>query len=148
MARPTVPAAGARSRVGSLLCNKWRLARILGCGGMSVVYQAVHRNGKQVAIKVLHPELAVRSSTRRRFLREGYIANRVGHPGAVSVLDDGVDDDGTVFLVMELLEGETVGAQLKRLPALHTHEQVLAVADCVLEVLSAAHEAGVVHRDV
>jgi serine/threonine-protein kinase len=115
---------------------------------MSVVYQAVHRNGKQVAIKVLHPELAVRSSTRRRFLREGYIANRVGHPGAVSVLDDGVDDDGTVFLVMELLEGETLGAQLKRWPTLHTHEHVLAVADCVLEVLSAAHEAGIVHRDV
>jgi eukaryotic-like serine/threonine-protein kinase len=138
----------AARRVGTLLCDKWRIGRILGSGGMSVVHQGVHRNGKRVAIKVLHPDLAMRPRARRRFLREGYIANRVAHPGAVSVIDDGIADDGTVFLVMELLEGETIGQQLRRNTAAHSMEQVLAVADAVLDVLACAHDRGIVHRDV
>jgi serine/threonine-protein kinase len=144
----TSRALAPNARIGTLLCQKWRIGPILGTGGMSTVYRAVHRNGKEVAIKVLHPELTQRERTRRRFLREGYIANRVDHPGAVSVLDDGVADDGTVFLVMELLHGETVGNTLKRRGASYRVEEVLAVADGVLDVLASAHEKGIVHRDV
>jgi serine/threonine-protein kinase len=70
------------SLVGTVLSRKWHIERLLGSGGMSSVYSATHRNGKRVAIKVLSPELSASARFRTRFLREGYIANRVGHAGA------------------------------------------------------------------
>src|SRR5215470_12305286 len=100
----------ARARVGAVLRGKWRLERLLGVGGMASVYAATHRNGKRGAVKMLHLELSLHEAARARFLREGYVANAVGHPGAVSVLDDDVAEDGSVFLVMELLDGETLEA--------------------------------------
>lgn len=105
---------GADARVGMVLRGKWRLDRALGHGGMAVVYAATHRNGARAALKLLRPELAADPDVRRLFLSEGYVANKVGHVGAVSVLDDDISDDGTVFLVMELLEGETLDRRLER----------------------------------
>src|ERR1700759_638782 len=93
----------ARARVGTVLKAKWRLDELLGVGGMAAVYAATHRNGKRVAVKVLHPELSVNSNVRHRFKREGYVANSVRHRGAVSVDDDDTAEDGSAFLVMELL---------------------------------------------
>lgn len=104
----------AQARVGRVLRDKWRLDALLGLGGMAAVYAATHRNGKRGAIKLLHTELSVDTDVRARFLREGYVANKVGHPGAVAVLDDDTADDGSVFLVMELLEGESVDARAQR----------------------------------
>src|SRR6185295_6905152 len=75
---------------GRLLAGKWRVGRLIGRGGMSSVYAATHRNGKQVAVKVLRPELAHSGRARTRLLRESYIANRVAHPGIVSIIDDDV----------------------------------------------------------
>src|SRR5262245_52497249 len=95
----------SRARVGTMVRGKWRLDSLLGTGGMAAVYAATHRNGKRVAIKILHSELTGIEDMRARFLREGYVANAVGHPGAVSVLDDDVTDDGSPFIVMELLDG-------------------------------------------
>ena len=95
----------ANARVGALLKGKYTLDRVLGIGGMATVYAATHRNGKEFAVKVLHADLSMRTDTRTRFLREGYLANRVNHPGAVAVLDDDVAEDGGAFLVMELLHG-------------------------------------------
>src|SRR6476660_9081233 len=95
----------AGGRLGTTLLGKWTLDRLIDVGGMGAVYAATHRNGKQVAIKILHPEFATDGETRTRFLREGYVANKIGHSGAVSVLDDDTTEDGSVFLVMELLEG-------------------------------------------
>ena len=134
--------------VGRLLCGKWRVERLLGTGGMSSVYAATHRNGKRVAVKVLSPELRASRRARDRFLREGYIANRVGHHGAVSVLDDDVTGDGLVFLVMELLEGETLSARCRRLGGRLDVLEALALIDQLLEVLSAAHSSGIIHRDI
>src|SRR4051794_200012 len=88
----------ARAKVGQILRGKWHLDSLLGSGGMATVYAATHRNGKRGALKILHAELAVDETARTRFLQEGYAANKVGHPGAVSVLDDDIDDDGSVFL--------------------------------------------------
>jgi serine/threonine-protein kinase len=133
--------------VGRLLCGKWRLERLLGSGGMSAVYAAVHRNGKRVAIKVLSPELIGNRAVRERFLREGYIANRVGHPGAVSVLDDDADGD-VVFLVMELLAGENLAARAQRLGGTLAPEEIVFATEALLDVLAAAHGSGIVHRDV
>ena len=81
----------ADARLGRVLKGKYRLDRVLGIGGMATVYAATHRNKKRVAIKMLHPELSIRENIRSRFLREGYVANTVDHPGAVSVHDDDVD---------------------------------------------------------
>ncbi len=148
----------ARSRVGRTLAGKWLLEELLGIGGMGAVYRATHlRNGLRVAVKILafHAE----ETDRRRFMREGYAANLVGHPGVVSVLDDG-DDDGHAFLVMELLTGRSLkqlwldaGQKVvERAPedgsAALTLAQVHHIVGCVLDALAAAHEKGVVHRDI
>src|ERR1700722_7506518 len=100
--------ARAQGRVGTTILGKYVLERVLGVGGMASVYVAVHRNNKRFALKMLHPELSLREDIRVRFLREGYAANSVGHPGAVAVMDDDVAEDGSAFLVMELLTGEPV----------------------------------------
>src|SRR5262245_41086405 len=99
---------GDDPRVGTTLKGKWRIDALLGRGGFATVYAATHRNGKRVAIKILNPELRGDSQTRERFLNEGYAANGVKHPGVVSVYDDDVTEEGDAFLVMELLEGETL----------------------------------------
>jgi serine/threonine-protein kinase len=140
--------ARARARIGRVLREKWRLDELLGVGGMAAVYAGTHRNGRRVAVKLLHPELSVDREIRARFLREGYLANKLDHPGTVVVLDDDVTDDGAVFLVMELLEGETLAARIHRAGGRLPLGEVLAVADHVLDVLTVAHARGIVHRDL
>mgnify|MGYP000920357053 CR=1 FL=1 len=139
----------AQARVGQVLRDKWRLDEVLGVGGMAAVYAATHRNGKRGAVKLLHPEMAITPAARARFQREGYVANAVGHPGAVSVLDDDVADDGSCFLVMELLEGLPVDAIARSRPSgVLSVGETLALADAVLDILVAAHDRGIVHRDI
>jgi eukaryotic-like serine/threonine-protein kinase len=134
-----------------LLDDKWTLERLVGVGGMAAVYAATHRNGAHAAVKVLHPELSRLKEVRERFLREGYAANRVEHPGAVKVLDDDVvgsgPESGTAYIVMELLEGESLQDRIERGPPLG-ELGFLALAGSVLEVLEVAHGRGVVHRDL
>lgn len=137
----------AETRIGRVLRGKWCLDELLGIGGMAAVYSATHRNGKRVAIKVLRQDAALVPEVKARFLREGYLANKVGHPGALSILDDDVEEDGTVFLVMELLEGETLEQRWERQGTL-PWEEVLPIAYQVLDVLAAAHARQIVHRDV
>lgn len=145
------PDPRAEERVGSVLHDKWTLERLLGVGGMGAVYAARHRNGARAAVKILSPSMGRIPHVRKRFLHEGYAANRVEHAGAVKVLDDDViqegTDEGTAYLVMELLEGESLGDRAKRDPSLGERE-LLELADGVLAVLEAAHDNGVVHRDL
>ena len=124
------------------------LDKLLGVGGMAVVYRATHRNGNEVAIKMLHPELSFEPNIKERFLREGYAANKVKHAGAVTVFDDDVADDGAAFLVMELLEGETLQGRMERKGGKLPPAEVLALAEQLLGVLAAAHDKGIVHRDL
>jgi serine/threonine-protein kinase len=139
----------ARGRVGESLRDKWTLERVLGVGGMASVYAAKHRNGLRGAVKMLHPELAATPDVKERFLREGYAANQIAHPGVVRVLDDDVAQDGSVFLVMELLEGQTVDALARTRPGYRLPmDQVLDIADMLLDVLAVAHDRGVIHRDI
>ena len=141
----------AHARVGDVLNDKWTLERLLGTGGMGAVYAGRHRNGARAAVKVLHRYLSQHEEVRARFLREGYAANRVDRPGVVKVLDDDVvvggRDDGTAYLVMELLEGQSLEARADSGWRV-TERQFLAIADAVLDVLDAAHTNGVVHRDI
>src|SRR6185295_15702389 len=113
-------------------------------GGMATVFEATHRNGKRGAVKMLHLELSVDAGVRERFLREGYVANQVDHPGAVSVLDDDVDEDGSMFLVMELLQGKALDAIARTRPGERLEAgEVLAIADDLLDALVAAHDKGI-----
>jgi hypothetical protein len=136
----------AEERIGALLRDKWRIDELIGLGGMAAVYSATHRNGKRAAVKILHREAALVPDIRARFLREGYLANKVEHAGAVSILDDDVDSDGTVFLVMELLVGQTLEAA--REGGGIAVEELLLVAHRTLDVLAAAHDRKIVHRDL
>lgn len=145
---PADPRTQALKRVGQTLNNKWTIDRLVDVGGMAAVYAATHRNGKKVAIKMLHPFIAAHEDVRERFLREGYVANQVDHPGAVSVLDDDITADGAPFLVMELLDGESLDQWMARMGGTLPLPDVLAVADQVLDVLHAFHARGVIHRDI
>jgi eukaryotic-like serine/threonine-protein kinase len=147
--RPQDPQlAVAQARVGQTLNGKWQVDRLIDMGGMGAVYEATHRNGRRAAIKLLHPRFALDPEVRKRFLREGYVANKIDHPGAVAILDDDIAQDGAPFLVMELLDGESLSASLTRAGGLFPVADALAIMGQVLEVLSAAHEHGIVHRDL
>jgi serine/threonine-protein kinase len=138
----------ARGRVGQTLRGKWHLDVLLGVGGMAAVYAATHRNGGRVAIKLLHTELSASADVRARFTREGHAANAVGHDGAVKVIDDDTAEDGSLYLVTELLDGETLEDRRVRSGGQLSEDDVLSVADQLLDVLVAAHAKGVIHRDI
>src|SRR5579864_7942125 len=140
--------ARARSRVGSWLKSKYHLDRVLGIGGMAAVYAATHRNKAEFAVKMLHPELSGREDIRGRFLREGYVGNSVKHPGAVLVVDDDVAEDGSAFLVMELLRGKSLEELWERSGRALSSKVVASLGLQLLDVLAAAHEKAIVHRDL
>jgi serine/threonine protein kinase len=138
----------AQARLGLTLREKWRLDVLLGVGGAAAVYAATHRNGSRVAVKILHPEMSTNTFVRERFLWEGYVANAVGHEGVVKVIDDDMAEDGSLFLVTELLDGETLEQRRVRLGGRLPQDQVLLAADQLLDVLAVAHAKGVVHSDL
>ena len=134
---------------GTLLDKKWRIQAVLGKGGTGVVYAAVHdRNQLPVAVKVLHAELAHDDSMRRRFLHEGYAANRVGHPATVQVMDDGVTSEGLAYLVMERLEGRSLDVVADDAGGTLTVGEAVTYGMEWLEVIAAAHAQGIFHRDL
>ena len=139
---------GASLLPGAPIDEKWIVDEVLGRGGMATVYAATHRNGKRVAVKMLHPELSTDADSKARFLREGYAANTIGHPGCVSVTDDDVAEDGSVFVVMELLEGETLSDRAERAGGRLPPAEVVHWTLLLLDVLAAAHDKGVIHRDL
>ena len=138
----------AEARVGSLLDGKWTLDNLLGYGGSAAVYGATHRNGKRAAVKILHAHCAADPELVARFVREGYLANKINHPGVVSVLDDDKADDGSVYLVMELLEGRSFERHGRGIVSPLTVTEALQVADDLLDILVGAHAIGLVHRDI
>jgi serine/threonine protein kinase len=140
--------AFARGRLGTVLRGKYRIDTLLGVGGMAVVYKATHRNRAEFAVKMLHPELSLREDVKTRFLREGYAANSVKHPGVVRVVDDDVTEDGAAFIVMELLQGEVVENLWERQERKLDVRVSAGILGQLLDVLAAAHDNGIVHRDI
>jgi len=134
------------ARVGTTLRGKWKLERLIAVGGMAAVYLARHKIGRDAAIKVLHPEIAADSRVRERFEQEALAVNNIGHPGVVEVLDVDSTDDGSHYLVMELLDGETLADRAERDTPKMSY--VLDVVDQLLDVLVACHKRGVIHRDI
>ncbi len=133
-------------RVGTTLRGKWTLERLLGSGGMAAVYLAHHKIGRRDAIKILHPDIAENKELAARFEQEAHAVNRFRHPGAVSILDIDVAEDGAPFLVMELLEGESL--ETRRLRGPIAPHLALRLADELLDVLAAAHACDIIHRDI
>ncbi|HYP75912.1 MAG TPA: serine/threonine-protein kinase [Polyangiaceae bacterium] len=131
---------------GAVLSGKYRIDGVLGEGGMAVVYAVTHlRNTARLAVKVLHEGSVLKGHIRARFVREGKVANSVNHPGAVQMIDDGVAEDGSPYLVMEHLSGVSVDRLDSRAIPLGA---ALNIAYQVLDVLRAAHENGIIHRDI
>ena len=143
--RPRSP-AGA-SLVGEVLGN-YRLISELSTGGMGTVYRAQHELlGRSAAIKLLRPELCSNDVLVQRFFNEAKAATAIRHPGIIEVYDFGYTDDGRAYIVMELLEGEDLGARVARRGRL-TEIEAATIARGIAGALRAAHAKGIVHRDL
>jgi eukaryotic-like serine/threonine-protein kinase len=128
------------------LAGRYRLGPLLGRGGMAEVYEAMdERLARPVAVKLLLPEFAAQAGMRDRFEAEARSAARLSHPSVVAVFDSG-EDDGTPFIVMERLPGETLADRMGDIPL--DVAWLRGMAQDVLGALGAAHAVGVVHRDV
>jgi serine/threonine-protein kinase len=153
-----------RSLVGAVLSRRWRLVQRLGEGGMGEVYAAEpsagsspppaptaaspgEAPGARVAIKILRPEFLVDAAVLTRFLEEGSTCMRLIHPNIVRMLETATAEDGSPYLVMELLEGVPLGAYTQnggRVPL----AQAVPILQGILAGLAAAHSQGIVHRDL
>ena len=120
---------------------------VLGRGGMGIVYAATHPMiGKRAAIKVLKPSLSNNPATVERFVQEARAVNQIGHPNIVDIFAFGALPDGRSYLVMDLLEGESLRKRVKRGPL--TISEATHVIDEVASALTAAHDKGFIHRDL
>src|ERR1700682_3568998 len=138
----------ADSLSGQTLSGKYRLDSILGQGGMGTVYVATRLHiGDTVAVKILHRQYTKDPSIAARFRREAQAAARLKHPNAVSIYDFGVTDDGSSYLVMELVEGQSLRQMIKQQGTL----DLITIAEIVRQICAAleeAHRREIVHRDI
>jgi serine/threonine-protein kinase len=126
----------------------YSIERLIGEGGMGAVYQARHDLlGRVAAVKLLLPQYSNNADIVDRFFREAKASTAINHPGIVQIFDFGYHDDGSAYIVMELLEGESLNARLTRIGRLPP-EQASRLCRQVAGALNAAHEAGIVHRDL
>jgi serine/threonine-protein kinase len=127
--------------------GRYRLVRPLGRGAMGAVYEAVRLvDGARVAVKLVHPHLSKNDVNAARFAREVRLTQELDHPGIIRTFDAGLDGDGSLFLVMELLEGQTLRDRI--VSAQYTPAQAVWILTEVLRALAVAHRAGIVHRDL
>jgi serine/threonine-protein kinase len=157
LARPVAPRASPsvapqrqqqRDLFGKTIGGKYKVRAVLGEGGMGTVFEAEHITiGRAVAVKVLHPNQARKKDAVRRFHQEARAAGAIGHPNICEVYDLGTLDDGSPYLVMERLTGETLADRISAEGGL-PFDDVIDILVQVLSGLVAAHEKGIVHRDI
>ena len=134
--------------VGTVIEEKYELIRMLGEGGMGAVFEAQHVViGSRVAVKTLHPEAAGQPEALERFQREAQAAGTIGHPNIVRVHDIGQLPGGLPYMVMDFVEGQSL-AEIVYTEAPLEPERAVSLAVQMLDALGAAHEKGIVHRDV
>ncbi|GMT98886.1 hypothetical protein KH5H1_30050 [Corallococcus caeni] len=140
--------ADGELHIDSVLRNTYKVVSVLGRGGMGSVFLAQHLRlpGKQVAVKVLRVGDHVGPDLHVRFRREAEIASRLGHPNIVEVLDFDTLEDGSPFLVLEYLRGESLADRLRR--GRLSLEEVFSFTRQMGSALQTAHRAGIVHRDL
>src|SRR5215204_5838899 len=140
--------ADPASIVNTVLDGQYQMEALLGKGGMGAVYRARHiLLGDRVAIKVLPPEVRTNAEWLRRFRREGQAARRFRHPNSVTVYDLRTSADGTIYMVMEYVEGHTLDVAIKTRGRFSAAE-ALDILTPIMSVLDTAHSMGVVHRDL
>ena len=140
--------ADPASIVDTVLDGQYQMEALLGKGGMGAVYRARHiLLGDQVAIKVLPPEVRTNAEWLRRFRREGQAARRFRHPNSVTVYDLRTAADGTIYMVMEYVEGHTLDLAIKTRGRFSAAE-AFEILTPIMSVLDTAHSMGVVHRDL
>jgi serine/threonine-protein kinase len=136
-------------RVGKRIVSteaEWTLEKLLGWGATSAVYEAVGSHG-HVAIKIMHRSLCDDQGAVERFLHEAYLASSIKHRAMVNVFGDGVSD-GSVYLVLQLLDGESLEERRLHMGGKLPLDSVLAIAEELLSALRAVHAAGIIHRDL
>ncbi|MFO0629359.1 MAG: serine/threonine-protein kinase [Polyangiales bacterium] len=135
-------------RIGTTVGGRYEIRRLLGEGGFSAVFESVHNiTGRSVALKLLHPHLVTTEQITERFLLEARAMARIRHDGIVQVLDAGKDPDGTVYIALELLEGEALETTLQRVRTI-TWSEAASIGVDVLAALAEAHRNKIVHRDI
>jgi len=133
--------------IGRVLDGRYRVGPRIARGGMATVYEAVDlRLDRPCAVKIMHQGMGDDDDFARRFVREAHTAAKLSHPNIVSVFDQG-DDDGTLFLVMEYVSGHTLRDVIRK-EAPMKPAKALALLEPVLAALGAAHQSGMIHRDV
>jgi len=140
-----IPQPGVVDPLGQIVGGKWRLQRLIGQGGTAAVYEAHSTSGEIAAIKLLHAQFAAHLQARERFRREAFAAQSIKHPDVVRILDHGDDPLGP-FIAMELLDGHPLSYWANRgsIPL----DKLLKILVRVLDVLAAAHDQRIIHRDV
>src|SRR6188768_3029605 len=134
--------------VGQLLDNKYRIVKMIGEGGMGAVYEGENvRINRRVAIKVLHAAFTGNAEVMQRFEREAQAAGRIGNDHILEVLDLGSFPDGDHYIVMEFLDGEPLSSRIKTRGRMSPHELTPLLRQTLIG-LGAAHQAGIVHRDL
>ena len=134
--------------IGRLLADRYKVLRTIGEGGMGRVYLAEHvRMGRLSAVKVMSPALAPTADAIGRFNREAANASRINQPNVAAIYDFGETDDGTLYLAMEYVEGETLSAVLRR-EGPFSPMRAAEITGQIADGLTAAHHLGIVHRDL
>ncbi|WP_428268103.1 protein kinase domain-containing protein [Haliangium sp.] len=134
--------------LGQVIDGRYRIERLIGEGGMGRVYLAEHVEiGRRVAMKILHPVYSHMPDLVERFRREARAASRIGHPHIVDVTDSGRTREGSVYFVMEYLEGVDLGTVIEREGSLDIRRS-LRIGNQICRALAAAHDAGIIHRDL
>ena len=140
--------AGATELIGSYLDARYQVRRLIGEGGMGLVYEAEHTEiGRRVAVKVLHAAYTRHAEVVARFRAEARAATRIGHPHIVEVLDSGTTVEGAVYFVMEFLAGQDLSAVINK-EGPQPQRRAIAIGREICQALAAAHRAGIVHRDM
>ena len=136
------------SLLGEKLLGRYEITRKIGQGGMGAVYEAINtRIGKRVAIKVLLDKYAERDQIVARLKQEARLASSIGHEHIIDITDIDKTDDGRTFVIMEFLDGQSLGQCLHDIGQL-SEERAVQIAYQVASALHAAHEKGIVHRDI
>jgi len=134
--------------IGRTFGGRYLVDRVLGGGGMGAVFAAKdEESGAEVALKVLLPQLAKEETHLARFRREAEVMGLLDHPHVVEDLATGVEDDGTPWIAMELAKGETLSSLMRREQTLSV-ERAVGIVRQIVAALIAAHEVGIIHRDV
>ncbi|MBX3233278.1 MAG: protein kinase [Labilithrix sp.] len=134
-------------RLGTLLAGRYVIEEVVGEGGMATVYRARHKlTDKLVAVKIMNPMLATDPVVRERFRREARSAQRLTHPNIIEIFDQGDTEDGTAYMVMELLQGESLAPVIARGPL--EVDRAIHVMIQIARGVARAHDLEIIHRDI